>query len=250
MFPDDELTDDAFLGGALRIWQPKTGYRAATDSVFLAASVPAGTGQQILELGCGAGVASLCLWQRTGACATGVEVQPAYADLARRNAIRNDAAVEVVQADLSALPDELRCRSFDHVIANPPWFAAGRGTEAVDEGRERAHREVTPLAQWLDVAARRLAPKGWLSLIHRADRLHDLLAGLPPTLGSVVVQPLQARIGQPPGRIILQARKAGRAPFRLNAPFIVHDGRNHAEDGDDFTQTASWILRQGGALRI
>lgn len=62
-FPDDALTQDAFLNGRVMALQPRDGYRAATDPVFLAASVPARTGQNVLELGCGAGVASF-VWGR------------------------------------------------------------------------------------------------------------------------------------------------------------------------------------------
>ena len=53
-------TDD-FLGGKLRVKQPKKGYRAGIDPVLLAASVNAHIGDNILDLGCGVGVASLCL---------------------------------------------------------------------------------------------------------------------------------------------------------------------------------------------
>ena len=51
-FAPAELTCDAFLDGRLRLWQPRTGYRAATDPVLLAAFVPARAGQRVLELGC------------------------------------------------------------------------------------------------------------------------------------------------------------------------------------------------------
>ena len=54
-----EIVEDAFLGERLRIRQPATGYRAGSDPVFLAASVPALPGQSVLELGTGAGTALL-----------------------------------------------------------------------------------------------------------------------------------------------------------------------------------------------
>ena len=90
-FSDSELSCNEFLGGRVRLWQPLSGYRAGVDPVLLAASVPATAGQTVLELGCGAGAAILCLAARVpGLHLTGVELQPAYADLARRNAAEND----------------------------------------------------------------------------------------------------------------------------------------------------------------
>ena len=69
-----DLTRDKFLDGQLTILQPRYGYRAGVDPVFLAASVPAKPGQNVLELGCGAGVASLCLARRvSGLSLFGVE---------------------------------------------------------------------------------------------------------------------------------------------------------------------------------
>ncbi|MGB7263813.1 MAG: methyltransferase, partial [Albidovulum sp.] len=87
MFGANELTEDGFLGGRLRISQPRDGYRAAMDPVLLAAAVPARAGDTVLELGCGAGVASLCLASRVpGLALTGLELQSGYAALARANA--------------------------------------------------------------------------------------------------------------------------------------------------------------------
>ena len=79
--------DDAFLGGRLTLRQPARGYRAGADAVMLAAACPAQPGQRVLELGCGAGVALFCLGARVrGLSLTGLERQPALADLARHNA--------------------------------------------------------------------------------------------------------------------------------------------------------------------
>ena len=109
MFAPDDLSRDKFLDGRLYIFQPKAGYRAAMDPVLLAAACDALPGQSVLELGCGAGVASLCLGVRVaGVTLTGLELQPEYADLARRNAAENGIAFEVIVGDLEHMPAGLR----------------------------------------------------------------------------------------------------------------------------------------------
>ncbi|MBC7139263.1 MAG: methyltransferase [Defluviimonas sp.] len=251
MFAADDLTDDGFLGGRLRVLQPRAGYRAATDAVFLAAAVAALPGQSVLELGCGAGVASLCLGARVpGLVQAGLELQPAYADLARQNAARNGLPLEVVEGDLAAMPAALRARSFDHVMANPPYFAPGDGTAAADPGRETAQREATPLADWVAAGLRRLRPGGWLTMIQQADRLPDLLCPLAQGAGSITVLPLASRAGRPAGRVIVQARKGGRGRFTLAAPLLLHEGAAHDTDRDSHTDRAAAILRKGAALEI
>lgn len=248
-FDDNDLTCNAFLGGQLHLWQPESGYRAGVDPILLAAATPAQTGQSVLELGCGAGAAILSLGARVpGLALTGVELQPNYAGLARRNAGENRIDLEVVQADLNALPSELRQRQFDHVIANPPYYREGAHSSAQDAGRSRALGEVTPLADWIAVAAKRLAPKGYLHVIQRADRLPDLLAACAGRMGSPEVLPLSARADRKPDLIVLRARKGGRAAFILHAPRILHEGSRHERDGESYTAEIKEVLRDGAAL--
>lgn len=238
-----DLTCDAFLGGRLSLWQPRRGYRAGVDPVLLAAAVPAKPGQSVLDLGCGAGAAALCLGARVpGLSLTGVERQADYADLARRNGL------EVWQADLESLPEALRQRQFDHVIANPPYFDPNRRTRAPDPGREAARAEDTSLERWIDVAARRLAPRGYLHVIQHVSRLPDLLSACQDRLGSVEVLPLCARVGRAPHLVILRARKGGGAEFVLHAPLALHAGDRHLADGDDYAPEVSAVLRDGAAL--
>ncbi|KIC40075.1 methyltransferase [Ruegeria sp. ANG-R] len=248
-FSDSDLTCNDFLGGRVRLWQPRSGYRAGVDPVLLAASVPARTDQSVLELGCGAGAAILCLLARVPDLrATGVELQPAYAALARRNAAQNALNLSVVEADLSALPDDLRQAQFDHVIANPPYYRPGAHSPARDPGRRIALGEETPLADWIDVAARRLAPRGYLHMIQKVDRLPDMLAACTARLGSVEVLPLSPRAGRAAELVILRARKGGRAAFRLHAPLILHQGDRHLSDGESYSSEVSAILRKGAAM--
>lgn len=242
----NNLREDGFLGGRLMILQPAYGYRSGADAVMLAAACPAKPGENVLELGCGAGVASLCLGWRVPVRLTGLEQQAEYGGLAQRNARVNGIALNVVIGDLSRMPPELRQQSFDHVIANPPYFLAG--TESTDAGRGAARQETTPLTVWIDAALRRLRPKGALTVIQRADRLETLLTALQGRAGAIAILPIAARTGHEAGRIILTARKEARTPLRLLAPFIMHDAPRHLRDGEDFSAEASAVLRDGKAI--
>jgi len=250
-FEADQLSCDLFLGGKLQILQPKSGYRAGVDPVFLAAAVHAFAGQQVLELGCGAGVASLCLAARvSGLGLTGVELQAEYADLARRNAADNGHEMNVHHTDLRDLPPDVQQISFDHVIANPPYYMAGGGTRSDNAGRDAALREKTPLTDWISVATRRLKPKGYLTVIQDSERLPDLLAAIDGRLGGIKVRPLAPRVGRDAHLVILQARKGARAPFRMLAPIIMHQGLNHGADGEDYAPEINAVLRDGAALNF
>ena len=105
-----------------------------------------------------------------------------------------------------------------------------------------------PLSVWVQAAAQRLQPGGWLTLIAGADSLPDLLAALAPKLGSAAVLPLQPREGRAAPRILLRARKGGKAPFRLLPPLILHTGPAHDGDRESYTPQANAILRDGAPL--
>lgn len=249
-FDEADLTRDAFLGGRLSLWQPKHGYRAGINPVLLASAVPAQAGQSMLDLGCGAGAAMLCLGMRVANMAlVGIELQPGYAELARRNADAAGLLAKVYQADLADMPVDLRQRSFDHVIANPPYFDPAGRSASPDSGREIAQAGPTGLDRWVAVAARRLRPGGYLHMINRAERLPDMLAACDGQLGSVEILPLAARTGRAPGLVLLRARKSGRTTFKLWAPMILHRGAQHEHDGDSYHLEVSGILRGGEALQ-
>lgn len=244
------MTDDGFLDGRLKVLQPRGGYRAATDPVFLAAAMRAKAGETVLELGCGAGVALACLLHRVPVQAVGLEIQQEYADLAVQNMIRNGLTAEILCGDLAKMPETLRARSFDHVMMNPPFYETARHSAPADTGKAVAFLEgKTRLEDWVLAGMKRLKPLGWLTIIHRAERLSEILAGLSKA-GDIHVLPLAARNGRAARRVIVQARKGAAGPLKLLAPLVLHDGEAHGVDGDDFSQTAHNILRGGNALVI
>ena len=249
--PDtDDVVEDGFLDGRVRLLQPSKGYRAATDAVLLAAAVPAGEGDTVLELGCGAGAAALCLGHRVpGVHLHGLERQARYAELARRNAELNGSRLRVEQGDMRAMPEVLREMVFDAVMLNPPWHGAD-GSGSPDMSKDVAHRQDASMMVWLSAALSRTRPGGWVVIIQRAEWLAEILGAMAARVGDVAILPLTAREGRPAKRVIVKARKGSRGPLRLAAPLVLHHGAAHVEDGDDYTDAARAILREGAALEF
>ena len=235
------VTDDKFLGGRVLVRQSTHGFRAGLDAVMLAAAVPARSGESVLELGAGAGTASLCLAGRVhGLNVVGMEIDSALADVANENAKANamDGRVSFVVADALDPPQALR-RPVHHVLCNPP-FHGENGQVSPDAARARALQDGGELVQWLVAGVKRSAPKGTFTAILRADRLGEALAGLPER--GVTVFPLWPRADAPAKRVIIQIRKDARAPLAILPGLVLHDA------GGAYTAEADAILRGGKAI--
>jgi len=248
MFEPEDLSEDAFLGGALRICQPKQGFRSGLDAVLLAASVRGMAREHVLEVGAGAGVASLCLARRVRELAvTGLEIDPDLAQLANRNAVQNGlaSAVRFEAGSLEDAPASIARTSFAHVFANPPYMEEGAAMPARDPGRMIARLGPQGvLDAFADFCLRRAESGGSVTLIHRADRLSRLLTAFEEKLGAIKVFPLWPRLGVAAKRVIVSGRKGSRAPLTLCAGLVLHG------EGNAFTPEAEAVLRGGGALLL
>jgi tRNA1Val (adenine37-N6)-methyltransferase len=236
-----EFTEDRFLNGRIAVRQTADGFRSGLDAVMLAAAVPVGEGE-VLELGAGAGVASLCLAARCSPYrVTGIEIDAALAALANDNARANGmgARVDFVAADALRLPQDLK-REFAHVFSNPPFH--GEGMAPPDAARRRALQDEGRLTDWLETGAKRAISGGTFTTIIRADRLGEALAVLPAT--GVAVFPLWPRAGEPAKRVVLQLRKGSGAPLVLLPGLVLHGA------GGRFTPEADAILRDGASLAL
>lgn len=245
----DDLTEDGLLDGRVRLCQPARGYRVAIDPVLLAAAVPVRAGERILDAGAGSGAASLCLAARVPDCRlVGLELERELARLASHNVALNgqERRIDMMAGDLGRPPPRLSGSSFDHVMTNPPFLAAGSGTPSPEPGRQRAHREgEVELAGWLAGCLRLLRPGGHLTLIQRAERLGEVLSALQGKAGDLVVFPLwPAAERRAAKRVLVQGRKGARGLLRLMRGLVLHeaDGR--------FTPAAERILRHGAALPL
>src|ERR1700693_5278448 len=99
----DELTEDAFLGGKLRLRQLKSGHRAGHDAMLLAAATPARAGDRLVDFGAGVGAAGLAVAKRVaGIKLVLVEIDSELADLARGNAAANAIAADVIVLDVAS----------------------------------------------------------------------------------------------------------------------------------------------------
>jgi tRNA1(Val) A37 N6-methylase TrmN6 len=245
-----DTTCDAFLDGRIHVRQPAKGFRSGLDAVFLAAACPAKSGDAVLEAGCGAGVASLCLLARSsGLAVTGVEADPALAELARENAAANGfgdafkAVTASIGAPWSSLGGQLRREGYDHVIANPPFHVHGRARISTDarNARSRAMHE-GGLEQWLRFLAAAAKPGGTATMIHTAEALPQLLAAFESRFGALCLFPLHPKAGAPAIRLILRGIKGSRAPFSIASGIVLHE-----EDGTA-TAAAKAVLRDAAKL--
>jgi len=243
---DASVTEDGLLGGKITLSQPREGYRAGLDAVLLAQACDAGPGARVVEAGCGVGGALLCAARlREGASFTGVERDPAAAALARVNAARNglEGRVTIVEADVGQPFHRLGLPPFDAAMANPPFFddpgalrqpaPAKRGAWMADEG----------LAAWIGFLTKAVREGGTITLIHRADRLGDILALLAPKAGSVQVRPVHPFADAPAKRVIVRAVKTGKAPLVLLPPLVLHRRGEAA-----FTDEAEALMRGAAAM--
>jgi tRNA1(Val) A37 N6-methylase TrmN6 len=234
---------DSFLGGRITVQQPADGFRSGTDAVMLAASVPAEDGEDLLELGSGAGVASLCVAARVPGCRiSGLEVFPGLVSVGQDNVRVNgmEERVTFACADVFDLPKQWR-RTFDHVFCNPP-FHGDNGMSSPRAERAHALQDWGQLVIWLISGMKRVRPGGTFTAIIRADRLQEALDALPPT--GVSIFPLWPHAGEPAKRIVVQARKNSRSPLALLAGLVLH------QDDGKYTPEAEAVLRGAGSLAL
>ncbi len=239
---------DTLLGGRVVLHQPRAGFRAAIDPVFLAAAVPARAGERVLDLGAGTGAAALCLAARVPGCrVTGLDIQADLVRLLCRNAAAGGLAdrVEGHAGDIADPPAAIAQGMFDHVMTNPPYFEAARHTPAAGPGKALARTEgAAGLGAWIGAGLDRLRGRGSLTLVHRAERLDAVLAALGGRAGAVTVFPLWPKAGRAAKLVVVQARKGLATPMRLAAGLVLHE-----TDGA-YTAAAQAVLRGGAALDL
>lgn len=221
------------------------------DAALLAAACDIAEGGRVIEAGCGVGGALLAAAsRRPGARFVGLERDAAAADLARQNVTLNDLAdrVTILDGDVEGGFRALDLPPFDAVISNPPYFDDPAALRAPAPEKSGAWMADGGLAAWTSFCLKAVREGGTITLIHRADRLADLLALLAPKAGSFRIRPVQPFADAPAKRVIVRAIKTGKAPLALLPALVLHERSLGSEGGDRNTAAAEAILRGQAAL--
>jgi tRNA1(Val) A37 N6-methylase TrmN6 len=223
-------TEDAFLGGQLRLRQPRSGHRAGHDAMLLAAATPARRGDRVVDFGAGVGAAGLAVARRVaGINLVLVEIDAVLADFARGNAASNAIAAEVIVLDVTASADAFAAAgltpdSVDVVLMNPPFNDPARHRASPDKAREVAHvATAATLEGWIGAGRRVLKSGGVLNLIWRADGLTQVLTELDRGFGSLAILPIHGDAKTPAIRVLIRATKGGKAPTQMHAALMLND---------------------------
>jgi tRNA1Val (adenine37-N6)-methyltransferase len=175
------LTKDDLKRFDLQLFQPRYGYRYSLDPLLLArfCGQPPASGR-IIDLGAGCGIIALVLARiNPGTSVVAVESNPEMAAVADRNIRHNDLDGRVcVQADdVINLRRKYPDSTFDLVVSNPPFRAAGSGKVSPRTGRDAARHETTAgLADFIAAAKYLVKPSGRICFIQLPARLPEFLS--------------------------------------------------------------------------
>ena len=227
-----EAFDELWPGGP-RFMQTEESFKLSTDSVLLEDFANMKRVKSCLDLGSGAGVLCVLLAEKNpGAAITGIELQPYFAELSRRNLSENnmDGRTEILTADLREHRKLVKAESFDLVVSNPPYFAENSGLSAPTSHRAQAREEKNCKLSDICAAAKwALRWGGSLALVHRPERLSEILCAMteagiePKRLRMVAYSAFKA-----PSLVLVEGKRGGKKGIIIEAPLILTDS-----DGSD-----------------
>ena len=150
----------------------------------------------------------------------------------------------MITGDLLSPPCVLKPHSFDHVMTNPPYYEYSRTHSSPVPGKAQANTETVDLGKWIKSCLKLLKPKGVFTMIHRAERLSEILPHLENRVGDLVIYPLWPGLNKQARRVIIQGRKNVRGDLRLAQGITLHGG------AEKYTPDAEAILRHAQPLLL
>ncbi len=176
----NEIINDLLGYEGLKIIQRPDIFNFSLDSTLLASFVTINkSDKKIIDLGTGNAPIPLFLTLRTKAKIFGVELQTEIYDLAKRSVKLNnlEEQIEIINADARKIHQSLGVSTFDIVTVNPPYFPYQESSNINknDYLTIARHEVYFNLDEVLQTSRRLLKDGGRLAMVHRAERMMDIL---------------------------------------------------------------------------
>ena len=233
----DERIDE--INEYLRLIQKKEGLTFTTDAYLLAAFVT-GVHERCADLGAGTGVVSLlCAQKGKAQTVYAIERQGEFAELIARNAELNSLSerITAIRADVREIERKNVGGALDAVFANPPYFRAGAGIASKSPLMHDArYEEHGTFADFASCAARLLRGGGSFYVVHRADRVTDVLGGM----RDAGIEPKRMIIVDPdrksaPNLLLVEGKKGAGEGLKIAPPLVMYE--DTGKSGSEPVQT-------------
>ena len=239
---DCERVDDLQLNG-LKIIQNPDWFSFGIDAVLLSAFAKVKAGANVVDLCTGTGIVPLLLSSKTEAKSfTGIEIQPEVANMAMRSVALNglESRIRILTADVQQLDGVLEKSSVEVITCNPPYFKATGGIHNAHQVKTLSRHEVAlPLEALFQAVYRLLVPQGQFYMVHRADRMVDVLYWARSVkIEPKVIQLIYPKVNAKPNLMLIKFVKYGGHELRFENPLVVYgeDGRFTKDIFDIYTQ--------------
>lgn len=225
-----ERVDDLHRNGYVILQDPKR-FCFGIDAVILSGFARVKKGECVLDLGTGTGIIPILLEGRTkGSHFTGLEIQEESAEMAKRSVALNDLEqkVDIVTGDIKQAADLFGGSVFDVVTSNPPYMHAGGGLQNPSDTKAIARHEILcTLEDVVKNAAKVLKPSGRFYMVHRPQRLADIIC----TLRQYGLEPKRLRfvhsyVEKPPTMVLVEAVRGGKAMLKAQPPLVIYEKTN------------------------
>lgn len=232
---ENERLDDLQRNNMMIIQDPDR-FCFGVDAVFLSGFVKLSAGMRCADLGTGTGILPILLSAKTDCRSfVGIELQEESADMARRSVRGNGLTdvIDIVTLDLRKAVESFGASSFDAVVTNPPYTAAGSGLLSENQAKNIARTELfCTLKDVVTQGAGLLRPGGFFCMVHRPQRMAEIVY----ELKQVRLEPKRIRFvhpkkSKPANLFLIEAVKDAGSGITVEPPLIIHeDDGNYTEE--------------------
>lgn len=230
LFENERLDDLQYKG--LRLLQKKDGFCFGVDAVLLSHFAQVSKNSVVIDLGTGTGIIAILISEKKEPReVVGLEIQKDIAEMAERSVRLNklDDKVRIVHGDIKDAVKLFGAASFDAVVTNPPYMEKGCGLLNPGDAKAISRHEILcTLEDVVSTAAKLLRPGGKLSMVHRPQRLSDIIY----YMRNYNIEPKQLRLvhpspGKKPNLVLISGCRNGNPELRVQEPLYIYDSLGH-----------------------